>query len=107
MFLDQDAVPTLGGDHARPRRLAERWPSSRGSPATRPSWRPNVALQVPDAPASVAALAEHRLRIKARSARHVRQLTHLDVAHEGIERALSAATEVARPASRGGGDRRS
>ena len=87
MFLDQDAVPTLGGDHARPRRLAERWPSSRGSPATRPSWRPNVALQVPDAPASVAALAEHRLRIKARSARHVRQLTHLDVAHEGIERA--------------------
>ena len=57
-----------------------------------------VVLAVPDAPALVAAAAEHGVRISALGPRTARMVTHLDVDDAGVEHAAQVLTALLTPA---------
>ncbi len=88
-------VDRLAEDHARARRLAEGLATLPGVELEPASVETNiVVLDVPDAPAFSAALAERGVRIGAIGPRRLRAVTHLDVDDDGIERALAAARQI-------------
>lgn len=89
-------VERLAEDHAHARELARglaQLPGIELDPATVET--NIVVFHVDDAPSFVTALREHGVLMGALDGRRVRAVTHLDVARQDVETALSAAARVA------------
>jgi len=93
-------IERLADDHARARRLADGLAAVPGVVIDAATVETNIVIfGVPDAPAFCAALERDGVGMLPVGSSRVRAVTHLDVADEGIERALDAAERALRTPS--------
>jgi threonine aldolase len=101
IFALRHHVERLAEDHAHARRLAAGLAELPGVALDPATVETNIVIfelrGALDAPAAVAALLDHGVRMGSMGPRTVRAVTHLDVDAEQIERALKAARAVFSP----------
>ncbi|HEY7121371.1 MAG TPA: threonine aldolase family protein [Solirubrobacterales bacterium] len=92
IYALENNVARLADDHERARRLAEGLAETPGIEIDPDRVESNIVIfEVPDAEGFCRALGESDVRMGSLDAQRVRAVTHLDVADEGIDRALEVA----------------